>query len=133
MLLDFLTRRKKEDVNNSLQSELKTLYLDYLGNLKYISSQELKKKDNVIKRTEIEDTITSLGFVNSENLQERRRQEEIRKATEEANKKFNMTVQRATESLIFVNEVHDYFGQNTIVVSLKDFLSFTFASLSCQR
>lgn len=127
MLLDFLTRRKKEEKEktskNSLQDELKTLYLDYLGNLRYISSQEIKKEE-VIKEgsTEIENIISSLGFKNSENLQERKRQEEIRLATEEANKKFNMTVQRAIESLRFVDEVNKYFGQNTLVISLKDFI-----------
>lgn len=128
MLLDFLTRRKKEEKiektsGNSLQDELRTLYLDYLGNLKYTSSQEIKKEE-VIKEgsTEIENIISSLGFKNSENLQERKRQEEIRIATEEANRKFNMTVQRAIESLRFVNEIHEYFGQNTLVISLKDFI-----------
>lgn len=127
MLFGFLTRRKKEEKEktseNSLQDELKTLYLDYLGNLKYISSQEIKKEE-VIKEgsTEIENIISSLGFKNSENLQERKRQEEIRLATEEANKKFNMTVQRAIESLKFIDEVHKYFGQNTLVISLKDFI-----------
>ena len=127
MLFDFLTRRKKEEKEktngNSLQDELKTLYLDYLGNLKYISSQEIKKEE-VIKEgsTEIENIISSLGFKNSENLQERKRQEEIRLATKEANRKFNMTVQRAIESLRFVDEVHKYFGQNTLVISLKDFI-----------
>lgn len=124
MLFDFLTRRKKEEKEktsqNSLQDELKTLYLDYLGNLKYISL----KKNEVIEEgsTEIENIISSLGFKNSENLQERKRQEEIRLATEEANRKFNMTVQRAIESLRFVDEVHKYFGQNTLVISLKDFI-----------
>ena len=129
MLFDFLTRRKKEErieetSGNSLQDELKTLYLDYLGNIKYISSQEIKKNE-VIKEggsTEIENIISSLGFKNSENLQERKRQEEIRLATEEANKKFNMTVQRAIESLKFIDDVHKYFGQNTLVISLKDFI-----------
>ena len=140
MLFDLLTRstkekkektsgnslkEKKEKTNgNSLQKELTNLYLDYLGNLKSISSQEIKKEE-VIKEegnTEIENIISSLGFKNSENLQERRRQEEIRLATEEANRKFNMTVQRAVESLRFVNEIHEYFGQNTLVISLKDFI-----------
>jgi hypothetical protein len=128
MLFEFLTRRKKEEKEktsgNSLQNELKTLYLDYLGNLRYISSQEIKKNE-VIKEgssTEIENIISSLGFKNSENLQERKRQEEIRLATEEANRKFNMTVQRAIESLRFVDEVNKYFGQNTLVISLKDFI-----------
>lgn len=127
MLFDFLTRRKKEEKEktsgNSLQDELKTLYLDYLGNLKYFSSQEIKKEE-VIKEgsTEIENIISSLGFKNSENLQERKRQEEIKLATEEANRKFNMTVQRAIESLRFVDEIHKYFGQNTLVISLKDFI-----------
>lgn len=127
MLFDFLTRRNKEEKEktsgDSLQKELKTLYLDYLGNLKYISSQEIKKEE-VIREgsTEIENIISSLGFKNSENLQERKRQEEIRLATEKANKKFNMTVQRAIESLRFVDEVHKYFGQDTLVISLKDFI-----------
>lgn len=127
MLFDFLTRRNKEEKEktsgDSLQKELKTLYLDYLGNLKYISSQEIKKEE-VIKEgsTEIENIISLLGFKNSENLQERKRQEEIRLATEEANKKFNMTVQRAIGSLRFVDEVHKYFGQDTLVISLKDFI-----------
>lgn len=146
MLFDFLTRRKKEEQEktsgnslqkelttpyldyllgsgNGLQKELTTLYLDYLGNIKYISSQEIKK-DEAVKEgsTEIENIISSLGFKNSENLQERRRQEEIRLATEEANKKFNMTVQRAIESLKFIDDVHKYFGQNTLVISLKDFI-----------
>lgn len=125
MLFEFLTRSMKEKTNeNSLQKELTNLYLDYLGNLKFISSQEIKKEE-VIKEegnTEIENIISSLGFRNSENLQERKRQEEIRLATEEANGKFNMTVQRAVESLRFVNEIHEYFGQNTLVISLKDFI-----------
>lgn len=130
MLFDFLTRRKKKEKEktseNSLQKELTTLYLDYLGNIKFISSQEIKKSNNEVFKTnevnEVEDIIFSLGFKNSENLQERKRREEIRLATEEANKKFNMTVQRAIESLRFVDEIHQYFGQNTLVISLKDFI-----------
>lgn len=125
MLFDSLTREEKVEKTNedSLQKELTTLYLDYLGNIKSISSQEIKKSDSeVFKTNEVEDIVFSLGFKNSENLQERKRQEEIRIATEEANKKFNMIVQRAMESLRFVNEIHAYFGQNTLVISLKDFI-----------
>lgn len=125
MLLDFLTRIKKTSLKeeNKLQEELKTLYVDYLGNLKYISSQEIKEKDNDIpKSTEIENIISSLGFENSENLQERKRQEEIRLSIEKSNKEFNKTVQRALDSLRFINEIHEYFGQNTLVISLKDFI-----------
>ena len=87
MLFDFLTREKKEKKiektnGDSLQKELTTLYLDYLGNLKYTSSQEIKKSNNeVFKTNEVEDIIFSLGFKNSENLQERKKQEEIRLAT----------------------------------------------------
>ena len=71
MLFDFLTRRKEKKIEkingDSLQNELTTLYLDYLGNLKFTSSQEIKKSNNeVFKTDEVGDIIFSLGFKNSE-------------------------------------------------------------------
>lgn len=129
-MLGLLTRRKnskvetkKEEKNITLQEEAKVLYINYLGYLQSTSSQSLKEEN--LKKVEISDInsiINTLGFKNSKNLDTERKREEEIKTVEETNRKFNEAVRRACESIAFIDQIHEYFGKDTLVISLKDFI-----------
>lgn len=132
-MLGLLTRKRvnkveteKEEKNIStltLQEEARVLYVNYLGYLQSTSSQPLKEENlKKVETSDINSIIDTLGFKNSKNLDTKRKKEEEIKAIEETNRKFNEAVRRACESITFVDQIHEYFGEETLIISLKDFI-----------
>jgi len=97
---------------STLEKELEEKTVNFVNDLTALS--KLNSKLNSSKNNSLE-LMGELGFFNSKILRDRT---EIIKKGEN----FNNTIKTALESLLLIKELKNYFGENTILIKIEDFI-----------
>ena len=98
----------------TLEKELERKTIRFKEDLTFLSKLESSKEKRVEAIKSI-DLVESLGFINSKVVKQSR--ELISK-----NESFIEAVRKASESLLFMKNLTDYFGEGTILIKKEDFI-----------
>jgi hypothetical protein len=98
----------------TLEKELERKTIRFKEDLTYLSKLE-SNKENRVKAFESINLVESLGFINSKVVKQSR--ELISK-----NESFTCAIRIASESLLFMKNLIDYFGEGIVLVKKEDFI-----------